>query len=140
MLSKSNLGIIGYGRLGKILKKMSKNIFLNIYHADNKNKKIIFIRSEFENEPEQRMLTQITEKLDKFKEHRTDIVIYSENRENSDLSEQDFILKKGKKLITEEFSEHEYPVIFVLDEQNEIIFSSKGYEMGIVDLLLKKVK
>lgn len=42
MLSKSNLGIIGYGRLGKILKKISKNIFLNVYHADNKNKKIIF--------------------------------------------------------------------------------------------------
>ena len=28
MLSKSNLGIIGYGRLGKILKKISKNIFI----------------------------------------------------------------------------------------------------------------
>lgn len=120
--------------------KTVKNIQKQVTKIKTENKKIIFIRSEFENEPEQRMLTQITEKLDKFKEHRTDIVIYSENRENSDLSEQDFILKKGKKLITEEFSEHEYPVIFVLDEQNEIIFSSKGYEMGIVDLLLKKVK
>ena len=39
MLSRSSLGIIGYGRLGKILKKMSKNIFSKIYTADIKSKK-----------------------------------------------------------------------------------------------------
>ena len=37
MLSKCNLGIIGYGRIGKILKKMSKNIFKRIYTADINN-------------------------------------------------------------------------------------------------------
>ena len=54
MLSKSNLGIIGYGRLGKILKKISKNIFHKIYFADNKSKKIIF----------KRQLKNISEKCD----------------------------------------------------------------------------
>ncbi len=52
MLSRSNLGIIGYGRLGKILKNISKNIFLNIYHADKKNNKKVFkqqLKDIFEN-------------------------------------------------------------------------------------------
>ena len=37
MLSKSSLGIIGYGRLGKLLNKISKNIFKKIYKADRKD-------------------------------------------------------------------------------------------------------
>jgi|Laugresbdmm110sd_1035091.scaffolds.fasta_scaffold66825_2 D-3-phosphoglycerate dehydrogenase len=39
MLSDCNLGIIGYGRLGKILKKISKNLFSQIFTADIKDKK-----------------------------------------------------------------------------------------------------
>ena len=121
--------------------KTIKNIKKISLKADSKNKKILFIRGEIKNEPEERMLLKISEKIDKFKDHNSVIIVYSENRENSDLSvNQDFILKKGKKIIKENFSENEYPVIFVLDEKNEIIFSSKGYNMGIVDLLLKKVK
>jgi len=120
-------------------KKTLKNIKKLFPKIESDNKKILFIRGEIKNEPEERMFAQISEKFDKFKE--TNITIYSENRDNSDISEnKDFILKKGKKIITENFSENEYPVIFVLDEKNEITFSSKGYNMGIVDLLLKKVK
>ena len=55
MLSKSTLGIIGYGRLGKLLNKISKNIFKKIYKADiidgqvtyKKNLKKIFENCDF---------------------------------------------------------------------------------------------
>ena len=40
MLSRSSIGIIGYGRLGKIVKKISKNIFKNVYTADTKMDKL----------------------------------------------------------------------------------------------------
>lgn len=38
MLSRSSLGIIGYGRLGKLLKKISKGFNLTIFTADKKEK------------------------------------------------------------------------------------------------------
>ncbi|MDA7713373.1 hypothetical protein N8818_04515 [Candidatus Pelagibacter sp.] len=39
MLSKCSLGIIGYGRLGKLVARLSKNIFKNVYYTDTKLQK-----------------------------------------------------------------------------------------------------
>ncbi|MBT3169646.1 MAG: hypothetical protein HN952_03485 [Candidatus Cloacimonetes bacterium] len=98
-------------------------------------KTILFVRGEVANEPEARMLKQIAEKSDKFKE--TEIIIYSENRNNDDIADltDKFILKTGEKLLDEN---NDYPVIFLFDETKNLIFSSNGYNMGIVELLLKK--
>jgi hypothetical protein len=123
---------------GKWNEKTKKNVMNIISKIDTKKKKILFVRGEIQNEPEERMLTQISAKSDQFKD--SEIIVYTENRKNNDLSEHKFILKNGKKIITDEIPENEYPIIFVLDEKNEIIFSSVGYNMGIVDLLLKKIK
>ena len=55
MLSQSNLGIIGYGRLGKITKKICTPIFKNIFICDKKidanlfksNLKSVLLKSDF---------------------------------------------------------------------------------------------
>ena len=101
----------------------------------NSKKTILFVRGEVANEPETRMLKQIAEKSDKFEE--TEIIIYSENRNNDDIIEFNdiFTLKTGEKLLGEN---SDYPMIFLFDETKNLIFSSSGYNMGIVDLLLKK--
>jgi len=49
-----------------------------------------------------------------------------------------FKIITGNKIISENIEN--YPILFLLDKENEIVFSSIGYNMGISDLLLKKVK
>jgi len=108
----------------------------------DKKKKILFVRGKISNEPETRMINKIKNKITDFQNENTEIIIYSQNRSNKDLKKlkDKVILKKGNKIIFDGLSETDYPVIFVLDENNEITFSTVGYNMGITELLLKKVK
>ena len=119
----------------KTIKKIAASV------SDDK-KKIVFIRGKIANEPETRMINKIKEKIENFKNNDTELIIYSQNRSNKDLKElkDKIILKKGNKVIFDEVAETNYPVIFVLNKENEIIFSSVGYNMGITELLLKKVR
>ncbi len=114
------------------IRKIKDKILTKIPH--NKPS-IIFIRAEHSTEPETRMLNQIKQKEKQLKEKAT-IVVYSENRGNSDIKDQyDFKYFSGDKII----SNSDYPVI-LLFKDDKLIFASKGYKMGIANLLVKKLK
>ncbi len=104
-------------------------------------KKILFIRNRISSEPEVSMLKEIIERADNFSARNADLLIYSENRSNGDLKEfaNQFILSDGNSLISENLAEEDYPVIFVVNEQNEIVFSSRGFNLAISDVLLKQI-
>ncbi|MDA3884586.1 MAG: transglutaminase-like domain-containing protein [Candidatus Delongbacteria bacterium] len=104
--------------------------------------KIILIRGVIPNEPTKRMLNLLTEKSAKFNELDASIVIYTELRDNNDIkniSAENIIKKQGEILIPET-SDESYPIILLVDKDNKILFASKGYNMSIADLLLKKLK
>ncbi len=88
------------------------------------------------------MLNLLVGKSAKFNELDASIVIYTELRDNSDIeniSAKNIIKKQGEILIPETADEA-YPIILLVNKDNKILFSSKGYNMSIADLLLKKVK
>jgi hypothetical protein len=105
-----------------------------------KGSKILLIRGPVQNEPTNRMTSILTEKFAQYKENGAEFIIYTELRDDSDLSTGTGIIKKkGGKLISS-IGEESYPVIAVSDNSGRIIFVSKGYNMNIGDVILKKVK
>lgn len=94
---------------------------------------LIFIQHKKDLEPQQRMLSQIREKKDAFKKKNIEAILYSENRK---LSDNDFNTKTGNRISS--LDEEEYPLVFLLDEEGNIIFSVNGYYMGIADILLRQ--
>ena len=117
------------------LKKLLKN---------EKIPQIIFVRGNEINEPQQRMLEQILDKNEDFIRENVQIIVYTEKRNSHDLKSlpKNIVKKNGKKRIhkSESLDWEEYPIIFLFNSNKELIFSSKGYNMGISDLLIKKVK
>ncbi|MBU4486572.1 MAG: hypothetical protein KKD38_06550, partial [Candidatus Delongbacteria bacterium] len=61
-------------------------------------------------------------------------------RDDNDINETDGLIKKKGNILIPEIEDKSYPIVILLNENNEIIFASKGYNMNIGDLLLKKVK
>jgi hypothetical protein len=107
---------------------------------ERKGSKIILIRGAVQNEPTNRMTSLLLDKIKEYKECETDLIIYTEVRDDNDLSDSGgFIRKKGGVLI-KNIGTESYPVVILFDSGNNIIFASKGYNMNIGDLLLKKVK
>jgi hypothetical protein len=104
--------------------------------------KVILVRGVIPTEPTKRMLSLLVEKAAKFNELDASIVIYTELRDNDDIkniSAENIIKKQGEILIPETEDES-YPIILLVDKGNNVLFSSKGYNMSIADLLLKKIK
>lgn len=124
----------------KWCEETKQNIIDLVEEGDSVGFKLLFVRGEISTEPEERMLEQLTAKTEEFKKNNTELILYSENRTIDDLDDlkEKFRILKGNNIISENIEN--YPVIFLLDKENEIIFSSIGYNMGIADLLLKKVK
>jgi len=120
--------------------KTKQNMIKVVEEDDSVGFKLLFVRGEIPSEPEERMLEQLSAKTKEFKKTNVELVLYSEIRAIADLDDlkEKFKIMKGDKIISENIEN--YPVIFLLNEENEIIFSSVGYNMGIADLLLKKVK
>ena len=103
---------------------------------------IILVRGVIPTEPTKRMLNLLVEKSAKFNELDASLLIYTELRDNNDMkniSAENIIKKRGEILIPETADES-YPIILLVDKGNKILFSSKGYNMSIADLLLKKIK
>ncbi len=105
-----------------------------------KSNKLLFIRGEISSEPQVSMLKSLVENSEKFEKNNTKLLLYSENRSNDDVKVPAFKKFAGEKLITEMIDSMEYPVIFLLSENNDILFSSKGFNLGIAKLLLRKTK
>ena len=118
----------------KFSKKEIDNLLKNIDVPKDKTT-LVFIRDRFSTEPETRMLNQIHEKADKFKD--INLILYSQNRDNTDIKDKypEFKFLSGNKLV----SQKDYPVI-LLFKNGELKFATVGYKMGIANLLLKKVK
>ncbi|MDA3814579.1 MAG: transglutaminase-like domain-containing protein [Candidatus Cloacimonetes bacterium] len=120
--------------------KTKQNMIKIIKEGDSLGFKLLFVRGEIPSEPEERMREQLSVKTEEFQKSNVDLILYSEIRAIADLDDLrgKFKIIKGDKIISEDIEN--YPVIFLLNKENEIIFSSVGYNMGIADLLLKKVK
>jgi len=114
------------------IKELSKN---------TDNKKIIFISGGIAIEPETRMLDQILSKKDKFNNENVEFYFVSENKHtySEDIDLKNYKIIK-KQILHGEIQEIEYPAIFVLDKDDNIIFTCNGYNMGLGDLILKKIK
>lgn len=124
----------------KWCEETKQNIIKVVEKGDSVAFKLLFVRGEIPSEPEERMLEQLSAKTENFQKSNTELIIYSEIRAITDLDDlkEKFKIIKGDKIISEDIES--YPVIFLLDNENQIIFSSAGYNMGIANLLLKKVK
>lgn len=124
----------------KWCEETKQNVIKLVEKGDSLAFRLLFVRGEISTEPEERMLEQLTAKTEEFKKSNTELILYSEIRAVDDLDnlKEKFKIMKGDKIISEDIEN--YPVIFLLNKENEITFSSIGYNMGIADLLLKKVK
>jgi hypothetical protein len=107
-------------------------------------KKIIMIRSKDDSEPQNHTTRFLSEKIDKFAELNARLYIYSENRSIRDLQNDERLqtayLLRGKPILSDIIAAENYPALFILDENNALIFSTTGYNMGIADLIIRKLK
>ncbi|MDP8211304.1 MAG: transglutaminase domain-containing protein [Candidatus Stygibacter australis] len=107
-------------------------------------KKIVMIRASKSSEPQNHTTRFLQEKLAKFTELNARLYIYSENRSINDLKKDEgftsAVLLKGEPVLNGELQWENYPALFLLDEDNNLIFSTSGYNMGITDLIIKKLK
>jgi len=106
------------------------------------NTKVILVRGVIPTEPTKRMLDLLVNKSTKFNELNTSIIIYTELRDNNDIKNilDENIIKKEGEILIPETADESYPIILLVNKDNKILFASKGYNMSIADLLLKKVK
>lgn len=105
-----------------------------------KGSKIIMVRGVVPNEPTHRMTDLLIGKAPDYKKKGAQLIIHTELREDNDLADAVDIIKKKGNILIPEIADENYPLIFLLDENNKVMFAFKGYNMNIADLLLKKIK
>ena len=86
------------------------------------------------------MTSLLVEKAGELKRSNASLVVYTEIRDDDDIKESEPVIKKKGDILIPETEDNEYPLVFVMNEKNSVIFSSKGYNMNIGDLILKKIK
>lgn len=124
--------------------KWSEEIISYIKSISNfAGNQIILVTNDIFTEPEIRMLDQIINKAEIINQKNTEIILISENPSNYEKINESKIEKRqfiNRDFYNSEFDRsHDYPVIFLLNNEKEILFSSKGYHMGIADLLIEKL-
>jgi hypothetical protein len=102
--------------------------------------KVILVRGVIPNEPTNRMTALLTDKIREIVEKNASLLIYTEIRDDNDIAESPGLIKKKGDILIQETEDNDYPLVFVLNEKNRIVFASKGYNMNIGDLILKKIK
>lgn len=105
-----------------------------------KGSKIIMIRGSVQNEPTNRMTSLLLEKIRQYKDNGTGLIIYTETRDDTDVSDTLGLIKKKGGVLIQGIDPETYPVVMLFDGSDNLIFASKGYNMNIGDLLLKKIK
>ena len=103
----------------------------------SENHKLIFVGGKVNSEPEVRMSSQIIEKLGKFNDKNIQLINFSQRKDDSPFSGVNEWIVKSCELVNNQL---EYPIIILLDNENNVIFSSAGYTMGLTELILRKVK
>jgi hypothetical protein len=102
--------------------------------------KILMIRGIVPNEPTHRMTDLLTAKAEEYKKASATLVVYTEIRDDGDISERSGLIKRKGDILIPDVDDKDYPVIMLFDGENKVVFASKGYNMNIADLLLKKLK
>jgi hypothetical protein len=88
-------------------------------------------------ETEIRILEQISENRNKFKDRETVLVLSSPKDTGY---EANFDVTTNKNLIEISNESFGYPLLFLLNSDNEVIFSSKDFDLGTISYILKLVK
>lgn len=102
--------------------------------------KILMIRGVVPNEPTHRMADILMQKGEEYKNKSTQLIIYTELRDDDDINDSKYLVKKKGDILIPEIADENYPLVFLLDDSNKVLFAFKGYNMNIADLLLKKIK
>ncbi len=99
--------------------------------------RIVFVRTDHSTEPQIRMIDEFESKSKILTDRKIGFILYSElgNRERVPGFAVEY---KGKSFLDLESSD--YPVLFLIDDQDQVIFSSKGYRLGVSDLVIRKCK
>jgi len=101
---------------------------------------LLMVRGKRANEPEIRILEQLEQKLEELKDKHCVFTIYSENRKHAKKKIKSALYITGDKIISDPVEDVDYPVIFIFDAEQNIIFSAIGYDMGLPQLILKKIQ
>lgn len=110
---------------GSLTEENKNSVRIYVSNQNLSGNKILLIKGAVQNEPTVRMSSLLTDKIEDYKANNTQLITYSETKDEN--------LLKG-------VSSESYPVVILFDSENNIMFASKGYNMNIGDLLLKKVK
>jgi len=110
-------------------------------HKLTDQKTIVFVLNQQGNEPQERMLEQLLNKVAAFAEKKVNILVYSENRNLSspNLNNQNnLIYQVGESFIEEEISVDNFPLIFLLDS-GKIVTSANGFDLDLINYLHRLV-
>ncbi len=106
-------------------------------YAEGKSKTIVFVTGEKKSEPIIRMYNKLILASDKINKKKFSVVIISpkEDTEYKDFHK----IKNGKIVSNSDLLEKDgrYPEIYLI-ENNKITFATKGFNLGVIDLILKK--
>ncbi len=99
--------------------------------------RIVFVRSAQSSEPQIRMIDEFESKSKILTDRKIGFILYSESgdRERVPGFVENYV---GKSFLKLELSD--YPVLFLIDDQDQVIFSSKGYRLGVSDFIIRKCK
>ncbi len=105
------------------------------------NKVLVFLLNKNGNEPQERMLEQVVNKLDDFANKDVHVIVYSESRDIPQLvstNQANLTYIKGEKLIYENINLDNYPLIFLYDA-GDLVTSANGFDLGMINYLLRLV-
>ncbi len=106
----------------------------------NEGLTLLFVRNKNDNEPQERMLEQLQDKSKEFADKNVKLIVYTQERSDRDINKNNEGIKyfTGKQIITESLELEDYPLIFIF--KNDVLISSaNGYDMGLINYLLRTV-
>ncbi len=107
----------------------------------SEQKSIVLVLNQEGNEPQERMLEQLINKLPDFTNKNINVLVYSQNRvipELVNLNQDKFFYQSASRIVEEDISLDNYPVIFLMDKGN-IITSANGFDLGLINYLYRLV-
>ena len=122
-----------------ITKSKLNNLLANNNLSEQKT--LVLVLNQEGNEPQERMLEQVINKLPDLRKKDVNVLVYSQNRLVPglvNLYEDSFFYQKGPRIITEDISLDNYPVIFLIDKE-DIITSANGFDLDLINYLYRLV-
>ena len=107
----------------------------------SQEKALVLVLHQAGNEPQERMLQQLLDKLPDFAKKDVNVIVYSQDRVIASLTKEshsNFSYESGPKIIEEEISLDNYPIIFLLDK-SEITTSANGFDLDLINYLHRLV-